>query len=190
MIEQVGLRDPLLAQLCARLTGALRHATPVETIAAETVLQLVLAHILHHHTARHQPPAGPCRLTAQQLQRVADYVQANLDQPLTLAALAAQTGYSPYHFARRFREATGASPYQFVLRQRVNEAQRLLRAGQLPLLSVALACGFANQSHMTRLFRRYLGVTPGAYHRLLNVPPPEAPVALSMGAALERLPGV
>lgn len=175
LIERVGLRDPLLAQLCAALAAMLVHATPAEGVAAQTAVQLVLAHILRHHSARGDPAEPPQRLSAPQLQRVADYIQANLAQPLTLEALATQVGYSTYHFARLFRAATGASPYQFVLRQRVEGAQLLLREGQLPLLGVALACGFASQSHMTRHFRQQLGVTPGAYQRLLGVPPP--PVA-------------
>jgi AraC family transcriptional regulator len=172
VIEQVGVRDPLLAQIGARLATILEHATPAETISAETIVQLALAHILRQHAARAICPERPGRLTPQQLQHVADHVAANLDQPLTLEALAEQTGYSPYHFARLFREATGASPYQFVLRRRVEQAQHLLRAGRLSLLDVALACGFASQSHMTRLFRQHLGITPGAYQRLLGTAQP------------------
>ncbi len=175
LIERVGLRDPLLAQLCAALAGMLAQATPAESVAAQTAVQLVLAHILRHQSARGAPAAQPQRLSAPQLQRVVDYIQANLTQPLTLEALATQAGYSPYHFARLFRAATGASPYQFVLRQRVEGAQQLLREGRLPLLGIALACGFASQSHMTRHFRQQLGVTPGTYQRLLGAPPP--PVA-------------
>jgi AraC family transcriptional regulator len=171
-IERVGLRDPLLAQLCATLARMLAHGTPAEGLAAQTAVQLVLAHLLRHHSVRGAPADQPQRLSAPQLQRVVDYIQAHLAQPLTLEALATQAGYSPYHFARLFRAATGESPYQFVLRQRVEGAQQLLREGQLPLLGVALACGFASQSHMTRHFRQQLGVTPGAYQRLLGVPPP------------------
>lgn len=171
-IERVGLRDPLLAHLCATLAAMLTHATPTEAVAAQTVVQLVLAHIFRHQNIRGASAARPQRLSAPQLQRVIDYIQSNLAQPLSLEGLATQAGYSPYHFARLFREATGESPYQFVLRQRVEQAQHLLRAGRLPLLDVALACGFASQSHMTRLFRQQLGVTPGAYQRLLGTAQP------------------
>jgi AraC family transcriptional regulator len=171
-IERVGLRDPLLAHLCVTLAAMLAHATPTEGVAAQTVVQLVLAHILRHQSIRGAPAERPRRLSAPQLQRVIDYIQSNLAHPLSLEALATQAGYSPYHFARLFREATGESPYQFVLRQRVEQAQHLLRAGRLPLLDVALACGFASQSHMTRLFRQQLGVTPGAYQQLLGTAQP------------------
>jgi AraC family transcriptional regulator len=97
---------------------------------------------------------------------VTDFILAYLDRDLSLSALSQEVGFSPYHFARLFRRTTGESPHQFVLRQRIDQAQRLLREGELPLASIALACGFANQGHLTLAFKRLLGVTPAAYRRL------------------------
>ncbi|MBA2679458.1 MAG: helix-turn-helix transcriptional regulator, partial [Ktedonobacteraceae bacterium] len=82
-----------------------------------------------------------------------------------LEALAQQADFSPYHFARLFRRTTGESPHQFVLRQRVEAAQRLLKETRAPLASIALECGFANQSHLTRIFKRHLSLTPRAYRQ-------------------------
>jgi len=79
--------------------------------------------------------------------------------------LARQIGFSPYHFARLFRQTTGESPHQFVLRQRIERAQRLLAEGGMPLAHVAVESGFADQSHLTRAFKRQLGLTPRAYRR-------------------------
>jgi AraC family transcriptional regulator len=83
--------------------------------------------------------------------------------------LAQQIGFSPYHFARLFRRTTGESPHQFVMRQRVEHAQRLLMQRDAPLAAVALACGFANQSHFTQSFKRQIGLTPRAYRQARSI---------------------
>jgi AraC family transcriptional regulator len=104
-------------------------------------------------------------LTQRQMKRVTDFVLAHLSQDLSLETLAMQTGFSAYHFARLFRQTMGESPHQFVLQLRLEKAQRLLRETELPLAHVALESGFANQSHLTRIFKRRLGLTPRAYRQ-------------------------
>jgi AraC family transcriptional regulator len=79
--------------------------------------------------------------------------------------LAQQTGFSPYHFARLFRQTTGESPHQFVLRLRIERAQQLLEKMDVPLSHIALESGFTDQSHLTQAFKRHLGQTPHAYRR-------------------------
>lgn len=163
---QVGLHDPLLAQIGRAVWRELAAATPGGKLYAETAAHLLAVHLLRHYT-----PAGPALaesaggLTAGQVRRVQDYIQAHLDSDLTLAALAAQTGLSPYHFARRFRTTTGTSPHQFVLRQRLAHAATLLRGGDHALAEIALASGFADQSHFTQAFKRWCGQTPSTYRR-------------------------
>ncbi len=90
---------------------------------------------------------------------------AHLSQDLSLDVLAQQVGFSPYHFARLFRQTMGESPHQFVLRQRIQRAQHLLKEADVPLAHIALECGFANQSHLSLVFKRHLGLTPRAYRQ-------------------------
>jgi AraC family transcriptional regulator len=99
------------------------------------------------------------------MRRVTDFIQAHLSQNLSLEALAQQAGFSPYHFARLFRQMTGESPHHFVLRQRVERAQQLLKETNAPLAQVAIESGFANQSHLTRVFKQQRGLTPRAYRQ-------------------------
>ncbi len=80
-------------------------------------------------------------LTHQQMRRVMDFVQDHLGQDLSLEALAQQAGFSSSHFARMFHQTAGESPHQFVLRQRIERAQRLLEERDVPLARVARACG-------------------------------------------------
>ncbi len=69
---------------------------------------------------------------------------------------------SPSHFTRVFRAATGRSPHQYVLGQRLERARRALLTTDTAIADIAGACGFADQSHLTRTMRRHLGLTPNA----------------------------
>ena len=102
-------------------------------------------------------------LPSCRLRRVTDYVQQNLDKDLTLAELAAVVYMSPFHFARLFKCSTGEPPHRFVVRQRITHAQSCLTAEGLSIAQVARMAGFRTPSHFTTVFRRVLGVTPGAY---------------------------
>ena len=81
----------------------------------------------------------------------------HLQDTISLDDLAATVALSRYHFTRRFRRTTGVTPHEFVLRQRVERARTLLRRTATPLLDIACSCGFADQSHMTREFRKRVG---------------------------------
>lgn len=97
--------------------------------------------------------------------RVADYVEANLDQPLTLDDLAAEAGLSAYHFAKMFKISFGQPPHRYVTDRRISKAKELLADASIRLADVALACGFSSQSHFTNSFRRYAGVTPRRFRQ-------------------------
>ena len=81
---------------------------------------------------------------------------------LPLACLAESAGLSPYHFLRTFRAAVGMTPHLYLNQVRVIEAKRQLAKG-MPPAEAALACGFFDQSHMARQFKRIAFVTPGRY---------------------------
>ena len=81
-----------------------------------------------------------------------------------LAHLAAAAGLSRFELVRRFGAQTGLTPHAFQTNVRIAQARRLLAAGAAPA-AVAAACGFADQAHLTRAFRRAVGVTPARYAR-------------------------
>ncbi len=164
MVEHSGFQDPLLTQIGLALWRELGQPAPAGKLYAQTAAQMLAVHLLRYYTAVGSAIEEPSQgLTHQQVQRVLDFVQAHLSQELSLEALAQQIGLSPYHFARLFRQTTGESPHQFVLRQRIERAQRLLQERDVSLAHVAGASGFANQSHLTQAFKRHLGLTPQAY---------------------------
>ena len=105
-------------------------------------------------------------LNRVQLRRVAERVDAGLDKPLSLRELADLAGGSPFHFCKMFKRTTGVSPWQFVIRWRIDRAaQMLLEQRHATLSTVAMACGCVDQSHLTRVFKRLRGTTPGAFAR-------------------------
>jgi AraC family transcriptional regulator len=87
---------------------------------------------------------------------------------LRVTDLAREAGVHPVHFARTFRQFIGVRPAEYRCRARVTTACRLATSTSLPLSQVALAAGFADQSHMTRAFGRVLGIAPAAYRALLS----------------------
>jgi AraC family transcriptional regulator len=102
-------------------------------------------------------------LPGSRLRRVAQYIQQNLDKDLSLAELAAVAYMSPYHFARLFKDSTGVPPHRFVVRQRIARARGVLASPELSIAQVSRMVGFRTPSHFTTVFRRVLGITPGAY---------------------------
>ena len=166
---RTGFRDPLVAQIALALWRELEQPTPAGNLYAQAAAQLLVVHVLRHYTSSgtrlRAMPRSPHNLKERQVQQLLEFIQAHLDEQLSLETLAQQVGFSPHHFAQLFRRATGTSPHQFVLRQRLERAEWLLQETELPLAQVASACGFAHQSHLTQVFKRHLNRTPGAYRQ-------------------------
>lgn len=96
------------------------------------------------------------------ISRVRERIDADPAAPHTLSDLAAEVGLGRYRLLRGFSRATGLTPHAYVLQRRLQRARRLIGAG-MGLAEAAQAAGFSDQSHMTRLFSRTYGLTPGAY---------------------------
>ncbi len=104
-------------------------------------------------------------LDRDRLDRVVDYMEAHLEEPLSLADLSAVSGLSDFHFARAFKRSTGYSPHQFVVLRRLARAKALLAETRRNMADIAQSCGFASSQHLATVFRRMTGATPTAYRR-------------------------
>ncbi|MGG2397673.1 helix-turn-helix domain-containing protein [Pseudomonas sp. SH1-B] len=106
----------------------------------------------------------PIRLAQWQLRRAQALIEAHLDQPLSIAWLARECGLSRSHFSCAFHGSTGLSPQQWLIRARLQRAQRLLLEGH-SVAMVACACGFSDQAHFARVFGRNEGVAPSRWRQ-------------------------
>lgn len=102
------------------------------------------------------------------LDRVESLLHDRADAPMDIAGIAAEVDIHPVHLARVFRRHHGCSPGEYLRRIRLRRACRLLADGSASLSAIAYATGYADQSHFTRRFKRAMGVTPGAYRRLMG----------------------
>jgi AraC-like DNA-binding protein len=108
---------------------------------------------------------GTGGLPRWRLKRAIDYVEENLDQPVTLADVASAAGLSRMHFAAQFKKSTGQRPHQYVLSRRIERAQELLATTDMAIVEVALSVGFQAQSHFTTIFKRVVGEPPHCWRR-------------------------
>jgi AraC family transcriptional regulator len=150
-----------LSWLAARVRREWRRADPCAALAIEgLVLEMLAALARFEPRARTECPAW--------VDRALEVVRADYARPLTVASLAGAVGVEPARLARAFRRFHGRSIGAAVRRLRVEAACARLRDADVPLTDVAAETGFADQSHLTRVFKRLTGSTPGAYRASLR----------------------
>lgn len=152
-------------QVLSRLLRAFHRALSGRgsTLALETLLVAALARLIELHADRPFPrrTIGRERIVVR---RVREFINTAFAGGLTLSKLASIAGLSPFHLARVFEKEVGIPPHIYLERVRIENARRLLDSGKA-IAEVALAVGYADQSHLTHRFKKLLGITPGQYLR-------------------------
>ena len=166
LTQQCAIEDSTLASLMRLMEIDVAAGCPTGALYAESLSLALAAHVAAHYSAGRDQALAQDGLARPVLTRVLDYVCANLGRDLSISELAAVANMSPHHFSLRFKRSVGIAPHQWVMRARVREAQRLLRSRSLSVAEVALALGFASQTHFTDVFHRVTGTTPRHYQRL------------------------
>ncbi len=167
LAEELGTSDPLVEQVVLGLDGVLRAWEPAARTYVDHLSVLLAAHLARHHAVRRVPEVSQARpgLSPGQLAVVRDMMDARLSEPIALADLAATASLSVSQFSRQFKASTGQTPHRFLVRLRLEQACRLLRASTMPIAEVAVRCGFSHQEHLTRVLRSHLETTPAALRR-------------------------
>jgi AraC family transcriptional regulator len=159
------LHDPLLSQIVITLgqefEGGFSDRILVESLGTALCVRIAQRFV------EHLPLPTSKGLSAERLRRVRDYIEAHLDDDLSLTVLADIACLSPYHFSRSFKEAVGVGPQRYVIQRRLERAKTLMRRTKQPLALIAREAGFADQSHLACLFRRETGMPPSRYRAAL-----------------------
>jgi len=155
-------RDPLLARLFARLFVCLTESRS-DCLATEENLLRSLIYLARQHAMARFSSGGRSPCVAKAIQRL----DSAPETPVSLAELAALSGVSRFQLLRGFAREVGITPHAYLVQRRVRLARRLLAAGQTPA-QAAIQAGFADQSHMTRVFVRQVGVTPARYRAAVS----------------------
>ena len=160
------IKDPLLVRILQGLFSRLErwnsrppHARPVDSLAFEEALVASCVRLMARHGATRWRD-----VPSRDLQHIRERLADDSARCPSLADLARLTGLSRYQVLRRFERAYGLPPHAWLLRRRAERARVLIRDG-CTLAVAAVETGFADQSHMTRVFARQFGFTPGAWRR-------------------------
>ena len=129
-------------------------------LRAGELINALASHVLFTHADLVQKDRGPGRLDARRLRRVQEYVDACIDDNITLEALSSAAALSLYHFARTFRATTRTTPHAFVTARRMEKARALVLGTELSTPDIAAQVGYVNVGHFRQSFRRSFGVTP------------------------------
>ena len=164
--REVDFRDVFLSKLVAAMTEDLASDCPAGSLVGDSLTAALIAYLdggpVQVLEAESRPGPSP-----QRFARVLEYIEENLCEPLRLADLQREAGCSGKRLSRAFVERTGWQPHRYVLERRVRRAAAAIESQQESLAHVALNVGFADQSQMTKAFRKVLGTTPGQLKKRL-----------------------
>jgi AraC family transcriptional regulator len=168
IMAQVFGRDPLIYHMGLELKQELELREIEHQLYAESMGTALAAHLIRRYaTQKAIVKSYSGGLPPHKLKAAIAYIQAHLDQPLSLAEMAAVVQMSPHYFATLFKQSIGVAPYQYVTHCRIERAKQLLIHPELTIVEVCHQVGFQNQSHFTKVFREHTNVTPKVYRNSL-----------------------
>ncbi|WP_169419402.1 helix-turn-helix domain-containing protein [Ramlibacter agri] len=164
-----GAFDPSVWHLGEALLPALERPAEIGSMYADHLLLATHTHFALAFGGMRPPRHGRRgALAPWQLRCATELMIERLAEDLSLAEPARACGLSVSYFSRAFKASVGTSPHRWLLQQRVLRAKSLLREAGRPLADIATACGFADQSHFTRVFTGLVGASPGAWRKELR----------------------
>src|SRR6202166_3473739 len=161
-----GVNDVTISRLGNLMLPALSHPDQANPLFVDHVLLAVGVHIAQTYGGM-WPASRPVRggLAPWQERRAREILHANIKSGVALKEVARECGISVGYFSHAFHRTLGVAPHKWLIEQRVVLSKEKLRDDGLSLSDVAMECGFSDQSHLTRVFRQTVGVSPGAWRR-------------------------
>ncbi|MCV9966347.1 AraC family transcriptional regulator [Pararhizobium sp. BT-229] len=159
-----GTRDEVMLGLAQALVPALERPHQASRLFLDQIGLAILTHLTQTYGALYFPAARKGTLASWQEKRSLEYLSARIDGQLSLAELAEACGLSRSYFIKAFKASFGCTPSRWLTEYRVARAKDLLLQ-DLPIAEIAIACGFADQSHLTKGFSAATGQTPARFRR-------------------------
>lgn len=160
-----GLVDPAMHALALALLPAFEQPGGVSQLFVDHLILAACSHLTSRYGDRVCTAVSRGGLSPRQVARAQAYITAHYAETITLGDLARHASLSRSHFTRAFRQTLGMAPYQWLLRYRFERAKAMMLNSDLTLEQVAIASGFADQSHLTRIFKRMTKTSPGVWRR-------------------------
>lgn len=162
--DGIPYQDKRLRMLCTLIRDELVGDN--EPLMLDTLVVAIGIHLLRTTSTLGNPKLDyRSALSPRKLRLTKDYIANHLTDKITLSSLAALVELSPDHFWRSFRSETGTTPYEYLTQTRIELVMTELSKASTSLAEVSLLAGFSSQSHMTRVFKKHTGVTPGKWRR-------------------------
>ena len=162
------LQDDCVAAIGVAMLSDIDAATPSSRLFLTSLALALLTHVAIRYGGLE--PVERIRkggLAPWQAQRAQERMLAGLETEVELSAVARECGLSTSHFSRAFRNTVGEPPHTWLVKRRLEAAKEMMACRDVALATVALSCGFADQSHFTRAFTREVGTSPGQWRRCL-----------------------
>jgi AraC-like DNA-binding protein len=160
------VKDPVIASLARAVVSALERPAQASRLFLDQMGEVITTYLLEKYGGLHAPLAKTSVALPRHLElKAKDMLRSRLDGSVSIAAIADACALSRSYFSRAFREATGSTPHQWLTGQRLEKAHSMLKCEATTLADIAAACGFADQSHFTRVFTAAEGVSPGVWRK-------------------------
>ncbi|MEL6466684.1 MAG: AraC family transcriptional regulator [Pseudomonadota bacterium] len=159
---------PFITSFANLLETEIESDLPQSQMMLDSFDTMLSLHLLRAYTSAPLDPApantpGTADLQDKLVAKAQSFLKSHTDEDIGIADVAHHLSVSRFHLARVFKARTGQTMHQFLLDKRVDQACALLRDTNLSIADIAYACGFSSQSHMTTVFGKRKGTSPGRY---------------------------
>lgn len=158
--------DPVVNRLVDEATMEAHAQNQGNALYAEALGVQLAVHLIRDYascTGREKPLTG--QLSRSQVSQLEEYIDAHLQESISLSDLAELLNLGVWTFGRQVQRTLGCTAQALLMKHRIERAKTLLAKNQLALKQIAAMCGFSDQPHMTRCFRKHIGIPPGAYRK-------------------------
>ncbi|AZO16446.1 AraC family transcriptional regulator [Mesorhizobium sp. M2A.F.Ca.ET.043.05.1.1] len=159
-----GTNDDVMLGLARALIPSLEHPQEAHPLFLEQINLAMLAHLIQSYGGVYFPSRKKGVLAPWQEKRSTEFLVGHVNASFSIAELAAACELSRSYFIKAFKQSFGRTPHRWLTEYRIARAKDLLRL-DMPIAEIAIVCGFADQSHLTRVFSDHVGVSPGRFRR-------------------------